>query len=43
MDTSDKFARLKAMGLRHTPNADLRAAWEREITGILVPLGLKAA
>ncbi|WP_111732175.1 Phenylacetic acid catabolic protein [Roseovarius amoyensis] len=43
MDASDKFARVKAMGLRHTPNADLRAAWERETTGILAALGLKAA
>lgn len=38
--TSRKFDALKAMGLRHTPNADLRAKWEAETGRVLGRLGL---
>jgi len=38
---SERFARLSAMGLRHTPNEALRAAWEEETTAILGTLGLR--
>lgn len=40
-DASERFARLAALGLRHTPNAELRAAWERETSDGLAGLGLE--
>jgi len=40
-DTSQKFDMLRAMGLRHTPNAQLRADWEAEIAQTLLSLGLR--
>ncbi|WP_422032311.1 Phenylacetic acid catabolic protein [Roseovarius sp.] len=41
--SSQKFDALKAMGLRHTPNADLRATWETETGQQLEGLGLTPA
>ncbi|MEQ9243248.1 Phenylacetic acid catabolic protein [Roseovarius indicus] len=38
--TSQKFDALKAMGLRHTPNVELRARWETETDQILNKHGL---
>ncbi|KZY40981.1 phenylacetic acid catabolic [Roseovarius sp. HI0049] len=38
--TSQKFDALKAMGLRHTPNVELRATWETETDRVLNTLGL---
>ena len=38
--TSQKFDALKATGLRHTSNADLRATWETETGHLLTELGL---
>ncbi|MBZ0123008.1 MAG: phenylacetate-CoA oxygenase subunit PaaI, partial [Roseovarius sp.] len=40
-EASDRFDRLRAMGLRHTPNIELRTTWERESTEILAALGLR--
>jgi 1,2-phenylacetyl-CoA epoxidase catalytic subunit len=37
---STKFESLRAMGLRHETNADLRARWETETAGALEGLGL---
>lgn len=37
---SEKFARLNAMGLRHSPNAVLLGCWHEEMVGILAPLSL---
>ena len=42
MTASQKFEALQAMGLRHTPNADLRALWEEETAQVLAQLGLAA-
>ena len=39
---SDKFERLQRLGLRHTPNAALRARWQDEATSVLSQLGLSA-
>jgi len=38
--SSQKFDALKAMGLRHTPNAELRARWQAETAITLAELGL---
>lgn len=38
---SPRFEAQKAMGLRHRPNADLRAAWEGEAGALLAGLGLR--
>lgn len=37
---SDRFERLKAMGLRHSDNETLRQAWRAEAGAMLAPLGL---
>lgn len=37
---STKLDGLKRMGLRHTPNADLKSHWEEALNGILSPHGL---
>ncbi|MGR3760406.1 Phenylacetic acid catabolic protein [Roseobacteraceae bacterium NS-SX3] len=39
-ETSEKFEGLKAMGLRRTPNAGLKARWQAEAGAILDKLGL---
>ncbi|OED46339.1 phenylacetic acid catabolic [Rhodobacteraceae bacterium (ex Bugula neritina AB1)] len=39
--SSHKFEVLKAMGLRHTPNAELKARWENTVTAVLDKAGLK--
>ena len=39
---SEKFERLQDFGLRHTPNAALRARWADEATSVLTQLGLSA-
>lgn len=41
-DTSDRFDRLSAMGLRHRPNADLRAQWRKKVEAHLRALDLRA-
>jgi ring-1,2-phenylacetyl-CoA epoxidase subunit PaaA len=38
--SSDRFARLRRLGLRHRPNAELRADWQRAIDTLLADLGL---
>ncbi len=38
---SAKFDDLAAMGLRHRPNATLRADWERQTAALLAELGLR--
>lgn len=38
---SDKFENLKALGLRTTPNGDLRAQWMTEAASILTNFGLR--
>lgn len=40
-ERSEKFASLRAMGLRHTPNADLRARWEQDMAAILARCALR--
>lgn len=40
--TSAKFDSLKAIGLRHAPNAQLRAQWEAETGKALKAIGLKS-
>lgn len=42
-EDSEKFEGLKAMGLRRTPNADLKARWQQEAEAILGKAGLKPA
>ncbi|MDF0600429.1 phenylacetate-CoA oxygenase subunit PaaI [Psychromarinibacter sp. C21-152] len=37
---SDRFDRLRAMGLRHTDNETLRQAWRADLSARLAPLGL---
>ncbi|RMC35605.1 Phenylacetic acid catabolic protein [Paracoccus alkanivorans] len=37
---SDRFDRLKALGLRHDDNETLRRAWRAEAEALLTPLGL---
>lgn len=37
---SERFERLKRLGLRHRPNADLRADWQRATDALLADLGL---
>ena len=39
-DEADRFERLRQMGLRHRPGADLRAAWKSEVAERLSVLGL---
>ncbi|PWE28056.1 phenylacetic acid catabolic [Pararhodobacter marinus] len=39
-ETSDRFDRLKRMGLRHRPNADLKAEWEASVDATLADLTL---
>ncbi len=41
--TSQKFDALKAMGLRHTTNSELRARWEAETGRALEGLGLSSS
>ena len=41
-DSSAKFDTLKALGLRHEANADLRGKWEVETASVLAAHGLKA-
>lgn len=41
-ERSEKFESLRELGLRHTPNADLRSRWEAAAAAILAPLGLEA-
>ncbi|KPP85365.1 MAG: ring-1,2-phenylacetyl-CoA epoxidase subunit PaaA [Rhodobacteraceae bacterium HLUCCO07] len=38
----DRFEALREMGLRHTPNAELKSAWEARAGETLSQLGLKA-
>ncbi len=40
-ETSEKFEGLKAVGLRKTPNAELKTRWAAETTAVLDKLGLK--
>lgn len=40
-DASDRFDGLKAMGLRHTPNSDLKSRWQDSAGAILGQAGLK--
>ncbi|MFW8595673.1 Phenylacetic acid catabolic protein [Cribrihabitans neustonicus] len=40
-ESSEKFEGLKAMGLRRTPNPDLKARWEAEAGAILEQAGLQ--
>ncbi|MFW8635828.1 Phenylacetic acid catabolic protein [Cribrihabitans pelagius] len=40
-ESSEKFEGLKAMGLRRTPNADLKARWEADAGAILENAGLR--
>ncbi len=42
-ETSQKFEGLKSMGLRRTPNAELKARWEQSASAVLVRAGLKPA
>ncbi|CUH99063.1 Phenylacetic acid catabolic protein [Leisingera aquaemixtae] len=42
-EDSEKFEGLKAMGLRRTPNADLKARWQQDAADILDKAGLKPA
>ena len=42
-ETSQKFEGLKAMGLRRTPNAELKARWEQTASAVLAKAGLKPA
>ncbi|MEW2913117.1 Phenylacetic acid catabolic protein [Leisingera sp. JC11] len=42
-ETSQKFEDLKAIGLRRTPNAELKARWEQNAAAILAKAGLKPA
>ncbi|UWQ25614.1 phenylacetate-CoA oxygenase subunit PaaI [Leisingera aquaemixtae] len=42
-EDSEKFEGLKAMGLRRTPNADLKARWQQDANDILDKAGLKPA
>jgi len=39
-DQSERFERLKALGLRKTDNESLRQSWRTEVTAMLAPLGL---
>lgn len=39
----DRFEALRAMGLRHTPNAELKSAWEERAGATLGQLGLRTA
>ena len=39
---SDRFEALKAMGLRSTPNAELKARWEEETSALLKSHGVAA-
>lgn len=39
-DDAERFARLKAQGLRHVPAAEQRARWQTEAAAALMPLGL---
>ena len=41
-ERSEKFDALKAMGLRRTPNAELRARWETDLRALLEGLGLRS-
>ena len=41
-ERSEKFESLRAMGLRHTANADLRSRWAEDAAAILSAHGLKA-
>lgn len=38
--SSARFERLQRLGLRHRPNAELRADWQRSIDALLADLGL---
>ena len=40
-EASEKFAGLRAMGLRHTPNETLRQYWQRDAGQALNALGLR--
>ncbi|UWQ54636.1 Phenylacetic acid catabolic protein [Leisingera caerulea] len=42
-EASEKFEGLKAMGLRRTPNAELKARWQQDAGAILDKAGLKPA
>ena len=42
-EASEKFEGLKAMGLRRTPNAELKARWQQDSAAILDKAGLKPA
>lgn len=42
-EDSEKFEGLKAMGLRRTPNAELKARWQQDAGAILDKAGLKPA
>ncbi len=42
-EASDKFEGLKAMGLRRTPNAELKTRWQQQATSILTKAGLAPA
>lgn len=41
-ETSERYDRLRAMGLRHHPNADLRQRWQSAVESHLQGLGLGA-
>ncbi|MEX0303790.1 MAG: Phenylacetic acid catabolic protein [Leisingera sp.] len=42
-EASEKFEGLKAMGLRRTPNAELKSKWQRDAAAVLAKAGLKPA
>ncbi|UWQ84290.1 Phenylacetic acid catabolic protein [Leisingera caerulea] len=42
-EASEKFEGMKAMGLRRTPNAELKARWQQDAGAILDKAGLKPA
>ncbi|AHC99914.1 Phenylacetic acid catabolic protein [Leisingera methylohalidivorans] len=42
-EASEKFEGLKAIGLRRTPNAELKAQWEQDAGAVLGKSGLKPA
>ncbi|MEX0302375.1 MAG: Phenylacetic acid catabolic protein [Leisingera sp.] len=42
-ETSQKFEGLRAMGLRRTPNAKLKACWQDQVAELLSRIGLKPA